>query len=232
MWAINIINKVLPTLATKVVAVSVVVVAATTAVAVPIVFPKDQQPVKQTPITSNTPYDEKDTDPALPDGQTDVDSDEEDGTEDTQIAQRTTIQQSQDIAPSQTPSDNPVVTPPIDNPDKPSNDNPDSSNGGNGRCVSEYAKAILSQGVDEYGYPLLLANVPTASVADMFGFYNRQGHSYVAWKVYQKDEYLMCSWGLSTTWVSRARVAGFTISQEPKIGAVGVLSTATDNLFG
>ncbi|NCU38962.1 CHAP domain-containing protein [Candidatus Saccharibacteria bacterium] len=75
------------------------------------------------------------------------------------------------------------------------------------------------------GYPNNLANAPQDSIVDPWGMYNRECVSYVAWKVYQKNNY-MPYWGghgNANQWPSNARAAGIPMGSTPKVGSVGVI---------
>lgn len=91
-------------------------------------------------------------------------------------------------------------------------------NGGGGGAVA----GSPSRG----GYPNELAGAAMDSLVDPWGMYNRECVSYVAWKVFQKNNY-MPYWGgrgNANQWPGNARAAGIQTSSTPRARSAGVMS--------
>ena len=71
-------------------------------------------------------------------------------------------------------------------------------------------------------YPSKWKSVPTRTIVDSFGMWNRQCTSYAAFKVKQMHGYHLMYWGDAKQWLSSAKKAKVKIGSVPKRFSVGI----------
>jgi peptidoglycan DL-endopeptidase CwlO len=92
---------------------------------------------------------------------------------------------------------------------------PGASSGSGGAC---------DDGNGNGGYPATWCNAPQDSLVDSWGMYNRECVSWAAWERSQLGRPIPGGWGNANQWANSARAAGYTVDNNPEVGAIAQTS--------
>lgn len=89
--------------------------------------------------------------------------------------------------------------------------------------VAELEKKLDAPDPDPcHGYPANLCNAPLASIIDPWGLYNREGVSYVAYKISASGRTMPYGFGNAKQWPAKAQALGIAVNGTPKAGDAAI----------